>query len=446
MKKILFSCLALMFANSAFSQFWSNQFTGFDSPSRGILSIHAKDANNVWAVAFDGVNGDDIQEFTKTSNGGQTWTAGYIELGDSSLGIQNIIGINENTAWVMASREADGSGGVFKTIDGGESWEFQMGGTTPNESWNNWVHFFDANNGVFMSDPVGGYFELYTTSDGGANWTRVPSANIPAPLSSEYGYTSGYTYVGDTVFFYTNKGRILKSVNKGLNWTVALPTGYVTDFGTTTNNGLMSFSDANKGIVFKKTATSTGAPTALSIYRTTNGGTNWETVSFSGIDFSSNITAISYVPGTSTIIAAAVTQAAPGSYISTDNGSTWTKLDAVQHTSVKCIADLCYSGGYSNAGTGSGMFKSTQSLAVNETSINGKSVKVYPNPVADYFKVDTSGFEVAKLKISVVDASGKLIKSFNSQDSYDVNGLAKGVYVITITDGKKSETTKIIKK
>lgn len=260
MKKVLFSCIALIIANSAFSQFWSTQFTGFGTESRGISGIHAKDSNIAWAYAFDGAAGADIQEFTMTANGGQTWTPGYIELGDPSLNIQNIVGVDANTAWVMASREADGSGGVFKTTDGGESWEFQIGGTTPDESWNNWVHFFDANNGVFMSDPVGGYFELYTTSDGGSNWTRVPSANIPAPLASEYGYTGGYTYVGNTVFFYTNKGRILKSTDKGLTWSVILPTGFVTDFGTTTNSGLMAFSDANKGIVFKKTAKSAEPP------------------------------------------------------------------------------------------------------------------------------------------------------------------------------------------
>lgn len=445
MKKVLFSCIALIIANSAFSQFWSTQFTGFGTESRGISGIHAKDSNIAWAYAFDGAAGADIQEFTMTANGGQTWTPGYIELGDPSLNIQNIVGVDANTAWVMASREADGSGGVFKTTDGGESWEFQIGGTTPDESWNNWVHFFDTNSGVFMSDPVGGYFELYTTSDGGSNWTRVPSANIPAPLASEYGYTGGYTYVGNTVFFYTNKGRILKSTDKGLTWSVILPTGFVTDFGTTTNSGLMAFSDANKGIVFKKTANSAGTPTALSVYRTTNGGANWEAVTLSGITAATNITGISYVPGTSTIVASAVTQAAPGSYMSTDNGSTWTKLDAVQHTSVKCIEDFCYSGGYSSSTTQSGMFKSTQSLAVNEAS-NSRSIKVYPNPVADYFKIDTKGFEINEVKILLIDASGKLVKSFNSQDSYDVSGLAKGVYMLTITDGKKSETTKIIRK
>ncbi|TDX84757.1 T9SS type A sorting domain-containing protein [Epilithonimonas xixisoli] len=445
MKKILFSCAAMFFATNAYSQFWTNQFTGFADDSRGILGIHAKDTNNVWAYAFDGVAGADIQEFTKTTDGGAQWTAGIIDLGDPSLNIQSIVGADANTAWVMASREADGTGGVFKTSDGGDFWDFQIGGTTPDESWNNWVHFYDTNNGVFMSDPVGGYFELYTTSDGGANWTRVPSANIPAPLNSEYGYTGGYTYVGDAVFFYTNRGRILKSTDKGLTWSVILPTGYVTDFGTTANSGLMSFSDANKGIVFRKSANSAGTPTALNVYRTTNGGSTWETVNVSGINVQSNITSISYVPGTNTIIAAAVTQAAPGSYISKDNGSTWTQLDAVQHTSIKCIGDVCYSGGYSDISTNSGMFKSTESLAVNDIA-DKNSVSVFPNPATDYFKINVKGYDDAKVKVSITDVSGKLVKSFSSQDSYNVSDLTKGVYIITVTDGTKSEAKKIIKK
>lgn len=445
MKKVLLSCAVMFFTSSVFAQYWTPQFTGFAEESRGISGIHIKDRNNVWAYAYDGTGLiEDLQEFTKTSDGGSQWTPGLIDLGDPSLNIQNIVGADVNTAWVMASREADGTGGVFKTSDGGDFWDFQVGATAA-DSWNNWVHFFDANNGVYMSDPVDGYYELYTTADGGTNWTRVPSANIPAPLTSEYGYTGGYTYVGDTVFFYTNRGRILKSTDKGLTWTVALPSGFVVDFGAAANNGLMAFSSPTKGLVFRKTM-SGATTTALALYRTTD-GINWSPVTYSGISTASNITAIAYIPNTDILIATSSATTSAGSWKSLDNGTTWTAIDTgVQHIGVKCFDDVtCFSGGFSSLTDGTGIFKSSTALAVNESS-NKNAISVYPNPVVDSFKVDAKGFDLGKTKVTIADASGKIVKSFNSQNSYDLSSFAKGVYVVTVTDGTKSETKKIIKK
>lgn len=88
-----------------------------------------------------------------------------------------------------------------------------------------------------MGDPVGGYFEIYTTTNGGTSWTRVPSANIPAPLVGEGGYTTikDISLEDGTIWFGANYGRAYKSSDKGLTWTVtATP---ITDFGTAAANG-----------------------------------------------------------------------------------------------------------------------------------------------------------------------------------------------------------------
>jgi photosystem II stability/assembly factor-like uncharacterized protein len=76
----------------------------------------------------------------------------------------------------------------------------------------NVVYFWNKDEGFCMGDPNGGYFEIYTTSNGGVNWSRVARANIPNPSASdEYG-TIGQFTVGDdgVVFFNTTKGRIYK--------------------------------------------------------------------------------------------------------------------------------------------------------------------------------------------------------------------------------------------
>src|SRR5690606_20588673 len=79
--------------------------------------------------------------------------------------------------------------------------------------------------------------------------------------------------------------------------------------------------------------------------------------------------------------------------------------------------------------------------------VNNASFALYPNPVKDAFTVKLSSeFDAAKVSVTITDLSGKTVKTFGASDSYNVSELPKGVYVVTITDGKNIETKKIVKK
>ena len=87
----------------------------------------------------------------------------------------------------------------------------------------------------------------------------------------------------------------------------------------------------------------------------------------------------------------------------------------------------------------------TGSLGVSDLS--AKASSVYPNPVVDTFNVDLSSkFNASNLTVTITDLSGKTVKTFAAADSYNVSDLAKGVYLVTITDGKNTETKKIVKR
>ncbi|QQQ26981.1 T9SS type A sorting domain-containing protein [Chryseobacterium indoltheticum] len=448
MKKVLFSAFALMVSSSAFSQYWSTQNTGFSTASRGISGMEVSDANTAWAFAYDGVTPtNNVQEFTKTSNGGTTWTSGAINVGNPALTITNISGVSGTTAWVGAllSTSSDGLGAVYKTVNGGTTWIAQQAFSTAGESYLNFVHAFDANNVIVGGDPENAEFELYTTSNGGSSWTRVLDANLPNPNIGEYGYNAGYYAVGNNIFFYTNKGRIYKSTDKGLNWTIAFTgsTYSLTDFGGATVNGDMAWSDANRGIVFKRNFLGT-TPTALAIYRTTDGGQTWSTVMFTGITAANNINDITYVPGTNILVATSSSQTTGGSWKSLDNGSTWTALDTgVQHLNVRCSdASTCYSGGFNTSATVGGMFKSSQNLGVADTSKAINVLSMYPNPTKGEVNIKTD----KKIKsTTVLDLSGKVIATGSSEKA-NLNGFTKGTYLITVefADGS-TKTEKIIK-
>ena len=154
------------------------------------------------------VTSSNVQQFTKTTNGGTTWTPGNINVGNAGLGISMIHGISSTTAWLAAYPNAAGQlGGIWKTTNGGSTWTKQTTATFNNaSSFTNVVHFWDANEGFCMGDPINGEFEIYRTTNGGTNWTLVTGANIPNPLSGEYGYTRQMEVVGNSVWFSTNKG------------------------------------------------------------------------------------------------------------------------------------------------------------------------------------------------------------------------------------------------
>ena len=87
-KSLLF--LSLIASLSINAQ-WTSQATGFTDAARGLGEIRIVDANTVWAVAYDGSGlGADIQEFTRTTNGGASWTTGLFDVADPNLRITNV--------------------------------------------------------------------------------------------------------------------------------------------------------------------------------------------------------------------------------------------------------------------------------------------------------------------------------------------------------------------
>ena len=172
------------------------------------------DENICW-----GINTNNSQ-YLRTTDGGKNWTVSTIT-GATGLKGGSISAIDANTAYVaMNSNTNDG---IFKTTDGGLTWVKQGSAFSGSGGFPNVVHFFDANNGVCAGDPRNGYWEIYTTTDGGAFWSRVPSGNIPPPLSGEGGISGNEAriVVGNSFWFSTWAGSLYRTTDRGMTWTVA---------------------------------------------------------------------------------------------------------------------------------------------------------------------------------------------------------------------------------
>jgi hypothetical protein len=444
MKKLLLTGFALL-AITVQAQTWSQQNSNFPAAGAYPLVFTAVDASTVWAMGADGSGGGaNVQSYTRTSNGGSSWTGGLINIGNTALLIADISAASATTAWALAVPSTGGSGGgVWKTTNGGTSWTQQTipGFNTPS-AFPNVVHFFDANVGVIMGDPdATSKYELYNTTNGGTTWTRNPAGNSPT-MTNEFAYTHMKAMAGtSTIWFGTDLGRVVKSNDKGVTWTItATP---IVDFGGVTspgNNGQMTLKDANTAWVMDQDAL---------VFKTTDSGVNWDLVdALSGTVYSSDLV---YVPGTAnTLISGGANANGRGSSISVDGGENWVELTPVAGdadgipTLLAVNPSAIYGGGFSDVvPTVGGMNKLSPLLATANVSAAKSAVSIYPNPTKGQVNVVSKS---AVKSILLVDMNGRAVKTFENIKQIDLSGLQKGVYMLNVTlaDGQRT-STKLIK-
>lgn len=328
---------------------WISQATGFTTPSRGINYMSAVDSNIVWATAFDNVNPTGAcSDFTKTVNGGQTWIPGVIT-NTTGLAGSMIFAIDSNTAYVpMYKVSGNKPMGVYVTHDGGATWSRQTTASFSNSaSFPNCIHFFTPSEGWCMGDPINGDFEIYTTSNGGTTWTQVAGASLPNPLSGEYGVVGYYSAVHDTIWFGTNLGRIYKSTDKGLTYTVttvpALSGKYIKP----------TFRNGQHGLAQDKSAGTTGM-----ICETFDGGSTWTQVNATGTIFATDI---SYVPNTTKTWVSSGSSGNMGSSYSFDGGHSWTQFvgtNGAAYMQMSWVNNHCgWAGGVNTTATENGAYR-----------------------------------------------------------------------------------------
>ncbi|QBZ97136.1 T9SS type A sorting domain-containing protein [Flavobacterium sangjuense] len=445
-KLLLFSLLVFAFTSNA-QVSWTTQNTNFPVDGSYTGDIAVVDANIAWALV-QRVTATNHQTFSKTINGGTNWTTGSIGVGNTTgLGIGNITAVDASTAWVSTFPTGSTSAqqGVYKTIDGGTTWTRQTTAafsSSPSLSFCNFVYFFDANNGVCMGDKRGGYFEIYTTTNGGTNWTRTPSANIAAS-ATDYGYTGKYYANGNTVWFGTDGGELMRSTDKGLNWTkITTP---IPDFGggtDTTSIAEFAFSDNNNGFILKETYDGLPTPTFLEteLFRTADGGATWTPVTFGTGIFHG---ALAFA-GPGMLVTGGSSDGNFGSSYSLNNGLTWTAIDGLSHTCLALKSDtLGWGGGFATTGVG-GAFKFNNTLGT--PSFNAAKFKVFPNPAISTVTIAAENAD--SYNLSVTDVTGKIVmtKSLNGiENTLDISSLSTGAYFFELSSDNTKDVIKILK-
>ena len=418
------------------AQFWTTKATTFTTANRTLSSISIVDGSNIWATGTDGAVGSTVKQITRSVDGGNTWVSSNIALGTgtTTLGITSITAVSPTTAWVSANPTGTPKGGIWKTVNSGVNWTKQataLFNTTA--SFANFVYFWDANNGIAQGDPESSYYEIYTTTDGGTTWVRVPSANIPAPapVADEFGYNNNYAVSGNTIWFATSKGRIFKSSDKGLNWTVSQSPS--TDIGSATTGGSYTFSDTSKGLMSLANG---------NLYNTLDGGATWNIVASAGY-FSGDI---KYIPNSSEVVSAG--SAPAGSSYSLNDGVTWTNIDGTPHGLLAFKNFIGFSAGLNTSATVGGVDKYTGTVLANQSFSNTKNISATPNPTNGNLKLLSSLNGINEVMIFDLQGKQVYVEKFSelNEINLDLSILQTGAYLLkTTTINGIVETLKIMK-
>lgn len=206
-------------------------------PGAYLRVIDMIDENTGWISGNNGL-------VLKTTNGGAIWTTVVIP-GASTQSLTYVQFVNASTGWVFGYSAGPN---LFKTTDGGNTWQTQTFGSTDNGA--RWATMLNANTGYYISYNITNS-RLFKTTNGGDNWTEQ---SYPSPrnlwsmkmVSVDSGYICG------------DGGYLARTVN-GSTWTqVSTPTNH--------NYTATDWKDFNNGVL--------GAGSGF-VGRTTDKGQSW---------------------------------------------------------------------------------------------------------------------------------------------------------------------------
>jgi photosystem II stability/assembly factor-like uncharacterized protein len=213
MKPLLISVAILATCETFANAQWQQQTIGTDANFRGLSVVSADVA---WVSGTKGT-------FGRTTDGGKSWSVGAVPDAEK-LDFRDVEAFDASTAYLLSAGAGEESR-IYKTSDGGKTWKLQFKNSDP-DGFYDAIAFWDDQAGIAFGDPVKGQFELMVTEDGGANWKKLPSKNLPQALPKEGAFAASgtclITFGTSNIWFCTGgakKARVLHSVDRGLTWT-----------------------------------------------------------------------------------------------------------------------------------------------------------------------------------------------------------------------------------
>jgi photosystem II stability/assembly factor-like uncharacterized protein len=294
---------------------WRVQAVGTKADFRGLCVVSPDIA---WVSGTQGT-------YALTADGGKSWSVGTVP-GAEKLDFRDVAAFGAGTAYLLSAGPGDASR-IYKTVNGGESWELQFKSADPG-AFLDAIAFWDEQNGIALGDPVRGKFQLLLTEDGGANWKPLPAKSLPPALPGEGAFAASGTCLvthGDRDVWFATGGaksaRVFRSGDRGQNWEVSETP--ITAGAASAGIFSIAFRDKRHGMIVGgdyRRPKDLGANAAT----TADGGKTWTPLK-EGLPYCS---AVAWAKDRWVAVGTC------GSHASLDNGSSWKLLDRENYNSV----------------------------------------------------------------------------------------------------------------
>ncbi|MEZ5039517.1 MAG: T9SS type A sorting domain-containing protein [Saprospiraceae bacterium] len=373
------------------------------------------------AVGIDGL-------ILKSTDAGETWNKIDSQIdGD----INDVAFISEDTVFLISNKFDNGNFEfkIHESTNGGEDWAEKFS----DEGALNCVQFINSNEGL-----ASGYDGVFRTNNGGDTWNIVFSMT---ENDFEFGEVRRFDMVSDSVGYAVGSGAssignhpfigiILKTENGGQNWQIIKEVGGILRE--------VDFIDEELGFISNEVHT----------FKTTDGGITWDTldniegvVDFSLLSINSIFTVNrpdAYIPGFTTTTFAISK--------SIDFGESWDGefMNGAHMETVFFMSDSVgfVAGGYSiimKTETCGGEIRGDYpwDLFVNSVDTGHlQEFKIYPNPCTNILRLDEAGrIPNGKAGYSVLSIDGEVKNRgtiYELNHGVDVSTLPGGIYFLRI--------------
>lgn len=390
---------------------WQVQNLNQPSVNLTVAAVHAVDSQVAWSLSEMPAGLTFPVTFFRTTNGGTSWTSGGIP-GTIGLGTSSIVATDANMAWVTLYGDSARQG-VYHTSNGGITWTRQATAYN-NNGFPNVTRFFNANVGVSLGDMAGGFIEIYTTTNGGQQWNRVPIANLPNWTDPQTaGMVDEATIVGNYIYYPLNNGNYMYSRNQGQSWTQVF----------TQVSGQMQLAAADTNTIVIRGD--------QGLRFTTNGGQIWnEILTNPGVGF---INAMKFIPGTA--VPTLMVSGNLGTSYTTDFFN-WIFIDSVYHKELSFVSPRHgWSGGVSITGNQRGMYRWNSTHFLNTTPPIGNTARIHGR-----VRYDNSSFTDMSNALVTIRRTPtmELVDTIraNGLGQYLSSPLAPGSYTVTASTAK----------
>ncbi|NHA66628.1 WD40/YVTN/BNR-like repeat-containing protein [Phycicoccus flavus] len=314
---------------------WTTTVTDPDQSLRGLDAV---DRVTAW-VAGGSVSGGAGGVF-RTTDGGATWQD--VAPPNADLNFRDVEATSATTASVLSIGEGEASR-VYRTTDGGASWTETFRSTEPSAFYNCMAFFPGGRHGLAVSDPVDGRFRIAATDDGGASWRVLPADGMP-DSTGEYNFSASgecLTVRGNVAWFGSGgaDARVFRSTDRGRTWTAAdtgLPAGEAAGV-----DGI-AFRTPRHGIVVGGDFAAPADGTDV-VATTRDGGRTWTDAG----DLTHLGEDVAWVPGTRAgVVVVGESGAVGGVSVSGDGGATWIRASSTGFHTLDCTRDgSCWAAG-----------------------------------------------------------------------------------------------------